>query len=136
MVFKERIATLFPADTNNEPALRVELTGQQNTVSIPVFVSLFKIHFQKKYKLTIAVRRENGDFLTSRDFNISVPKSDKGEYIMKDETINITGVFTMGGVFIPNVRDSETFQLLATLQADDVFSPETSILSYFEARIK
>lgn len=135
MVFKERIATMFPA-VNAEPALSVTLNNKTDLMSIPVFVSLFKIHFEKKYTLTIALRRENGEFVTSRDFNIEVQKSSGNGYIMSDGTVNITGQFTMGGISIENIKDGETMQLLGTLQVDSIFNPETSILSYFEIRIR
>lgn len=135
MVFKERIATMFPA-VNAEPALSVTLNNKTDLMSIPVFVSLFKIHFEKKYTLTIALRRENGEFVTSRDFNIEVQKSSGNGYIMSDGTVNITGQFTMGGVSIENIKDGETMQLLGTLQVDSIFNPETSIFSYFEIRIR
>lgn len=135
MVFKERIATMFPA-VNAEPALSVTLNNKTDLMSIPVFVSLFKIHFEKKYTLTIALRRENGEFVTSRDFNIEVQKSSGNGYIMSDGTVNITGQFTMGGISIENIKDGETMQLLGTLQVDSIFNPETSIFSYFEIRIR
>lgn len=135
MVFKERIATMFPA-VNAEPALSVTLNNKTDLMSIPVFVSLFKIHFEKKYTLTIALRRENGEFVTSRDFNIELQKSSGNGYIMSDGTVNITGQFTMGGVSIENIKDGETMQLLGTLQVDSIFNPETSIFSYFEIRIR
>lgn len=136
MVFKERIAAMFPA-VNAEPALRVTLDNKHDTLSIPIFVSLFKIHFDKKYTLTIALRRENGDFVTSRDFKIEVPKSDEdGGYVMSDDTINITGTFTMGGIHLNNIKDGETMQLFGTLTIGGVFDPESSITSYFEVRLK
>ncbi|MCT4411627.1 hypothetical protein N2F28_05935 [Leuconostoc falkenbergense] len=135
MVFKERIATFFPA-VDKEPALRVELSKKQKTFAIPIYVSLFKIHFEKKYTFTVALRRQDGKFITSRDFDVIVPKSDRGGYIMKDNTINITGNFIMDGITIPDIEDGETYQLLGTLQAENVFSPDTSLLSYFEVSIK
>jgi hypothetical protein len=135
MVYKEKIAALFPAVTN-EPILRVNLNPGENQLSIPVYVSLFKINFEKDYTLTLALRRENGDFVTSRDFKILIPRSNKSGYIMSDNSINISGNFTMGGINLSHVKDGETLQILGNLRSQVGFDPEASALTYFEIRLK